>query len=319
MLVKGQAGWAEWSPFLEYPLPEAARWLASAIEWATTPLVPAAESYPTAAPHPTTRGQLPESVPVNATVPACDPVQVPHILARFSGASTVKVKVAEAGHTVEHDMARIRAVRAAAPDAWIRLDANGAYPLKQAQTLIHRLIDDPEILTHLDYIEQPVATVEALARLREWVRNHGFGVHIAADESIRKAEDPYRVAALGAADVIVIKVQPLGGVAAALRVVHQVGLPAVVSSALETSVGLAAGAHLAALLPARPAGLGTGGLLTADVTHHRLLSTHGYVPVTTVEPEQDCLEAVAAAPSRRDWWLGRLEQCWEYLYRGATS
>jgi O-succinylbenzoate synthase len=161
----------------------------------------------------------------------------------------------------------------------------------------------------LEYVEQPCASVEELAELRARIAD--LGVPIAADESVRKAADPLAVARAGAADILVVKAQPLGGVMAALRIVEEAGLPVVVSCALDTSVGLAMGAHLAAAIPHLPfdCGLGTGALLAADVTNEPLLPVDGAIPVRRVEASEALLDRYAASPDRRAWWLSRLERC----------
>jgi o-succinylbenzoate synthase len=257
-LIEGPAGWGEFSPFAEYGPAESARWLASAIESATT-------RWPAPV-----RG----SVPVNVTVPAVGPERAYEIVAG-SGCRTAKVKVAERGQREDEDIERVAAVRdaldAAGPGGRIRVDANGGWSVEEAARLLRQLAR-----YGLEYAEQPCATLDELARLRRRV-----DIPIAADESIRKAEDPLKVRAAGAADIVMVKVQPLGGVRAALRVAEACGLPVVVSSAVDTSVGLAAGVALAAALPALPyaCGLATMSLLAGDVTAAPLAEAGGELPV----------------------------------------
>jgi O-succinylbenzoate synthase len=201
---------------------------------------------------------------VNVTVPAVGPEQAAAIVAR-SGCRTAKVKVAERGQAEQEDIERVEAVRdALGPDGRIRVDANGAWEPGQAARVLRRLAR-----FGLEYAEQPCATLDELAELRR---------HI---ESIRRAEDPLRVRAAGAADIVMLKVQPLGGVRAALAVAEACGLPVVVSSAVDTSVGLAAGVALAAALPELPyaCGLGTMSLLAGDVTAGPLRPEAGSLPV----------------------------------------
>jgi o-succinylbenzoate synthase len=257
-LIQGPAGWGEFSPFAEYGPAESARWLASAIESATVP-------WP---------APLRDSVPVNVTVPAVGPEQAYQITAA-SGCRTAKVKVAEKGQAEGEDIERVAAVRdaldAAGPGGRLRVDANGGWTVPQAARLLRQLDRYA-----LEYAEQPCAALDELAELRRLV-----DIPVAADESIRRAEDPLRVRAAGAADIVMIKVQPLGGVRAALRVAEACGLPAVVSSAVDSSVGLAAGVALAAALPALPyaCGLATMSLLTGDVTAEPLAESGGVLPV----------------------------------------
>ncbi|GAA4284723.1 o-succinylbenzoate synthase [Brevibacterium daeguense] len=304
MLLRGPAGWAEFSPFIEYDTAEAARWLLAAVEfaWAEPP------------------EPLRPRVPVNGTIPACPPGQVAEVAARYGDVSTFKIKIAEQGAaSLAEDLRRIEALRRARPDAAVRLDANGRYAPEEAMRALQAFSR-----FELQYVEQPVAAVEDLARIREAADAAGLGIRIAADESIRKAEDPYRVAELGAADVIVVKVQPLGGVIRAREVVTGCGLPAVVSSALDTSVGLSAGAALAAALPvtdrvaeifggAPACGLGTSALFAADISAAPVRAEHGSVPVGRAAPDPAQLSRLRAAPSRVRWWMHRLQQCWKHL------
>jgi O-succinylbenzoate synthase len=242
---------------------------------------------------------------VNATVPAVAADAVPGVLARFPGARTAKVKVADPGQTLADDVARVAAVREAlGPVGRIRVDANALWNVDEAEHAIRALER-----FDLEYVEQPVATVDELAELRRRVSR--LGILIAADESVRKASDPLAVARAGAADVLVIKAQPLGGVRAALAIVAEAGLPCVVSSALDTSIGLAMGASLAAALPALEfdCGLGTAALFESDVTDAPLLPARGQITAGRVAPTEALLEANAASPERRAWWLARIERC----------
>lgn len=291
-LFSGPAGWGEWSPFLEYPPEEAARWLRAALEDADLER-PA---------------QVRASVPVNATLPAVEPSLVASVLARYDGCRTVKAKVAERGQVLADDVARIAEVRALLPDARIRVDANGGWNVDEAETAIRALER-----FDLEYVEQPCASVEELAELRG--RVHRLGIPIAADESVRRAEDPLRVARAGAADLLVVKAQPLGGVRAALAIVAEAGLPAVVSSALDSSVGLSMGAALAASLPSLPhhCGLGTGALLAADVASPPLVPVTGAVSPARVAPDPALLASLAAPPARVDAWRARLAAALPHL------
>jgi O-succinylbenzoate synthase len=293
MLLHGPNGWTEFSPFLEYGDDEASAWLAGAIDFGWGPETPRRR----------------DSIPVNATLPAVGPDDVEEVLSRFPGARTVKVKVAERGQGLADDVARVRAARAfLGAEGRIRVDANGGWNVDEAERAAHAL--DPY---DLEYLEQPCATVEELVDLR--ARLHDWSLPIAADESVRKADDPLRVAREGAADILVLKAQPLGGVAAALRIAAEAGLPVVVSSALDTSVGLSMGAHLAAALPdlEYDCGLGTAALLAADVTENPLTPSAGAIPVRRVEPDPALLDAHAAAPERDAWWRERLTRCAELL------
>jgi O-succinylbenzoate synthase len=287
MLLRGDAGWGEFSPFLEYDADTARHWLAAARE-ATD------EGWP---------APVRSEIPVNVTVPACDPERAQEIVLASNGCRTAKVKVAERGQVFAHDEARLEAVREAlGPGGMIRIDANGGWSVEEAVALIPWL---DRAAGGLEYVEQPVATVEDLALVRRQV-----DVPIAADESIRRAEDPYRVRDLEAADIAVLKVQPLGGVRACLRIAEDIGLPVVVSSALETSVGIAAGVALAAALPELryACGLATVQLLAGDVVEDSLLPVDGSLPVRRPEPSGALLARWASDAERRQHWERRLAQ-----------
>ena len=294
-LLEGPCGWGEFGPFLEYEPAEAARWLASAVEsaWVGWPVPVRA------------------SIPVNATVPAVGAERVAEVLARFPGCTTAKVKVAERGQSLSDDLARVAAVREVmGPSARVRVDANGAWSVDDALAALARLS-----VHDLEYAEQPCASVEELRDLRMTLARNGVDVPIAADESIRKADDPLRVRDLGAADVVVVKVAPLGGVRSALSVVEACGLPAVVSSALDTSVGIAAGVALAAAMPSlgHACGLGTVALLDGDVAAAPLVPVRGSLPVGRVSADPSLLDRHAASPERVAWWRDRVTACTELL------
>jgi O-succinylbenzoate synthase len=295
VLLEGPSGWGEFSPFLEYADAESARWLAAGLEAAYA-------AWP---------APVRDVVPVNATVPAVSADAVAGVLARFDGCTTAKVKVAEAGQSLADDLDRVAAVREVmGAEARIRVDANGAWDVETALDALTELA-----AYHLEYAEQPCASVEELADLRVQLARNGIDVPVAADESIRKADDPLRVAALGAADLIVVKVAPLGGVARALEIVSAAGLPAVVSSALDTSVGIAAGVALAAALPTldHACGLGTVSLLARDVAAEPLRPVGGVLRPGRPTPSPEALADLAAPADRRRWWIERLARCHEVL------
>lgn len=289
LVFEGPEGWAEFSPFVEYDDAESAAWLAAAIDFAWRPQ-----------PHP-----VRDRIPVNATVPAVAAAGVAAVLARYDGCRTAKVKVAEPGQTLADDVARVAAVRAVmGAEGRVRIDANGAWNVDEAEHAFHALA-----AYDLEYVEQPCASVEELAELRARVAY--MGIPIAADESVRKAEDPLQVAREGAADLLIVKAAPLGGVRRALEIVAESGLPAVVSSALDTSVGLGMGLALAAALPTLDydCGLGTASLLAGDLTAEPLRAVDGEIEVRRAQVHPATLDALTAEPARRDWWLARLDRC----------
>ena len=287
LLLRGDAGWGEFSPFLEYDARTSAPWLEAAREAAD-------RGWP---------APIRSSVPVNVTVPACSPELAANIVRSSAGCRTAKVKVAESGQSVAEDRARLEAVRdAIGADGLIRVDANGSWSVDEAVSWIP-LLD--KAAGGLEYVEQPCASVEELASVRRRVE-----VPIAADESIRRAADPYRVRDLEAADIAVLKVQPLGGVRACLRIAAEIEMPVVVSSAVESSIGIAAGVALAAALPSLPhaCGLATVQLLADDVVADPLLPVDGYLPVRRPEVDVAALERVRAGEERRTHWERRLAE-----------
>ena len=325
VLLRGDAGWGELSPFWDYDDAESATWLRAAREAADVGW-----------PDPVRR-----TVPVNVTVPAVGPEQAREIVLASGGCTTAKVKVAQrvaagpdgpgaapaAGlpgggsvlEPLDAEVERVAAVRSAldelhGPGAGrIRVDANGAWSVREALARL-RAID--AAAGGLEYAEQPCATVEELAELRRALLRAGVDVPVAADESIRRAADPLRVVELDAADIVVLKVQPLGGVRSCLDLAERVGLPVVVSSALESSVGLAAGVALAAALPELPyaCGLATSQLLRHDVVAAPLLPVDGALPVHAADDPRlapDLASPALAGPQAgevRDDWLARADR-----------
>ena len=286
-LIEGPAGWGEFGAFVEYQPPEAAHWLAAAIEAAYQEPPPARR----------------DRIPINATVPAVGAAEVTDVLARFPGARTAKVKVAEPGQGLADDVDRVNAVRQLVGS--VRVDANGGWSVEQAVEAALALTSDGP----LEYVEQPCATVAELAELRSRV-----DVPIAADESIRKAQDPLAVVRAGAADVAVLKVAPLGGISAMLRIAAQIDIPIVVSSALDSAVGIGQGLAAAAALPELryACGLGTGRLFIDDVTDP-VESVDGSLLVGPVTPDPARLAALRAPADRRQWWIDRVKGCYPLL------
>lgn len=291
LVFQGPAGWGEFCPFADYDDAECVPWLAAALEQATLPL-----------PAP-----VRERVPVNCTVPAVGPERAHQIVAA-SGCTTAKVKVADHPDALAEDVARVEAVRSAlGPAGRIRVDANAAWDVEVAVRSL-RLLD--RAAGGLEYAEQPCRTLDELAAVRR-----ALDVPIAADESIRRADDPLRVAVAGAADIAVIKGTPLGGVRRALQVAEAAGLPCVVSSALETSVGLAGQLALAGALPDLPyaCGLGTLSLLTGDLVDDgvSLRPVGGSLPVPQLPPSPDPVKLAEyrlSDPERERWWRDRLSR-----------
>ena len=306
LLIDGPAGWGEFSPFLEYDAAEASSWLASGIEAAW-------EGFP---------APVRQHVEVNATIPAVSSTDVAPIVARYPGCRVFKVKVAEPGQTLADDVARVTAVRDLVPGAVIRVDANRGWSVTEA-------VEAAKALGPLDYLEQPCATVDELHEARMTLQRSGIFCRVAADESIRRASDPYLVAEKKAADVAVVKVAPLGGVhrtielARDLHVNHHMDIT--VASALDTAVGINAGLAAVAAFDAhtdddgidvRPnaAGLATGQLFEEDVAEPLEL-VDGHLPVAPRAPSASRLATLAAPADRRDWWFQRVREAYPLIHR----
>ncbi len=286
VVFSGPQGWTEFSPFIEYDDAESAAWLRAAYEFGWDALPPLHRA----------------TIPVNATVPAVAPDEVERVLAGFGPCRTVKVKVAQPMQTLAEDVARVARVRELlGAEGRLRVDANGAWNVDEAEHAIHALAE-----YDLEYVEQPCATIVELAEIRSRVKY--MDIPIAADESVRKESDPLEVARAGAANLLVLKAQPLGGIRNSLAIAETSGLPVVVSSALDTSIGLAMGAHLAAALPTLEfdCGLGTAALLADDVVTRPLIPLDGHIPVERPEVDQMALTRLAANAERTKWWLDRL-------------
>lgn len=297
VIFKGEQRSSEFAAFPEYAAPEAANWLRAAIEYGWHELPPLQSS----------------AVSVNATIPAVSPAQAVEILAKYPGCDTVKVKVCEPGQQLDADINRVAAVREALGQAAkIRVDANGGWGVDAALTALRALA-----VYNIDYAEQPCRTVRQLRQLRLLLHAHRINIKIAADESVRKASDPLRVARAGAADLLVIKAAPLGGISSALRITAAAGLPVVVSSALDSSAGIAMGAHLACALPPGllygACGLGTMNFFAADITAHSKTPDNGIITADPVTVDPQLLLAHRAAPAREKWWRQRITDCYTLL------
>jgi O-succinylbenzoate synthase len=287
-LIKGPSGWGEFAPFLEYGGAEATPWLASALEAAFEAKAPVLRSQ----------------IAINGTIPAVDEIgEIEKLVAAYPGAKVFKVKV---GWDLNSDLARIRAVRKFAPSAKLRVDVNGSWSVDVALSNIHALHD--ELGELLEYVEQPVATLEELRTLKSQLAG---AVKIAGDEVLRKARDPHAIDLAGAIDILMLKVAPLGGIKRSLELAAHHKLPVVVSSALESAVGITYGLRLAAALPELEyaAGLGTGALFSEDLVTLPIVS--GAISVSNVELDEDRIAYFAAPAERLEWWRNRVREVWE--------
>ena len=289
-VFKGSKRWAEFSPFVEYDDQEASQWLKGALSYAN-------DDLPTA---------VREWISVNATLPAVKLNEIDDVLALFPGFRTLKIKVAENPTSLSQDLARIRHVFENYPGRKIRLDANGALGVAQTIEMIEELGE-----IQLEYFEQPVRTITELKELKSEIARKGLNTKIAADESIRKVTDPFLVAKEQAADIAVLKVQPLGGIEIAAAIAQESGLEIVVSSALESSLGIAQGLQLAASLENLhyDCGLWTQNLLTDDIVKEPLEVVDARIKVSVPEVDHDKLETYRAPKEREEFWLSRIERC----------
>ena len=278
-VIQGPQGWGEFSPFLEYDDNECAPWLASAIESATV-----------ARPE-----RFRNEIAVNGTIPELnDKKEIEALMRTYSGAKTFKVKV---GNNLTEDVMRVARVFSNAPKAAIRVDVNGLWSVDEALTNLYAYYEE---IGPLEYVEQPCATIEELRELKRRIK---IPLRIAADEVIRKATDPFKVDLTDAADIVMLKVQPLGGIRRSLEIAQHHGLPVVVSSALESAIGIEYGLELAASISDLnlDCGLATGSLLTRDVAEHKIVD--GKIALGQISPQLDGLDV---SPDRFEWWKNRI-------------
>ena len=291
-LFQGPAGWGEFAPFLEYEDRESSTWLLSAIDAATNP-APMAH-----------RGL----VKVNATLPALNSAkEIEELLQSFAECDTVKIKV---GENLGEDILRVARVRALLPKVKLRLDVNGGWSVAEALIALYEIY---EKVGPLEYVEQPCATLEELRLLKEKLV---IEIKITGDEVIRKAKDPFAIDLQGAVDVLMLKVAPLGGITRAREIGAHHKLPMVVSSALDSAVGISYGLQLAASLPSLDyaCGLATGQLLSEDIA--ALPLKNGELAVHSVSPDADLLAKYAVPVERLTWWKERTKRA---FYAGAES
>ncbi len=279
-LIQGEYGWGEFSPFLEYDDAESAPWLACAIEAATQPKPQLYRTH----------------VAVNGTIPALNDEQdLERVINSFPGVKTFKVKV---GTDVSEDLHRLELVRTLRPNATIRVDVNGLWSVDEAEKFINSIGD-------VEYVEQPCATIEELRELKKRV-----DVKIVGDEILRKAADPFDVDLSSAVDYLMLKVQPLGGIKRAHKLAEHHNLPVIVSSALESAVGINYGLILAASFEdmSFDCGLGTGSLLAKNVGELPIVD--GKIAISDVTPNFDGLDVSA---DRYEWWKNRIMRTAELL------
>ena len=286
-LFKGENGWGEFAPFVEYSDQESLPWLESAIEAADKALSPA----------------LRESIPINATVPASnDEAEIEQILSWYPGVDTVKIKV---GTGIQEDLVRIAVVRKHLPKAKIRIDVNGSWSVKEALLNVNAIYQVTGEL--LEYVEQPVASLDELKQLKEGM---SVDVKIAGDEVLRKAKDPFAISLDGAIDILMLKVSPLGGIKRAMDLASHHKLPVVISSALESAVGISYGLALAARVPNLDyaCGLGTSALFNQDVSDIPIVN--GAIKAASYPIDLDRVERYELKGERLEWWRNRISRVW---------
>ncbi|MBU6242939.1 MAG: o-succinylbenzoate synthase [Acidobacteria bacterium] len=286
-LFKGPFGWGEFSPFLEYDEVESLPWLMSGIEAAFAPAI-------------TT---IRKSISINATLPEIDSkLRIAEILSWYPGCQTVKIKV---GNDLDRDLARVEIVRSINPTAKIRLDVNGSWEVEYAKSALSAIFEITE--EFFEYVEQPC---QSLAELRKLKNEINIPIKIAGDEVFRKVNDPFSIDVSGAIDVMILKAAPLGGIRRSLALAAHHGLPVVISSALESAVGIAHELQLAAALPelSYDSGLGTGALFVGDVGFHQI--NNGQIAMEPLIPNLAALSKFAALPERKTWWQDRIRKTW---------
>ena len=291
-LFEGPAGWGEFAPFLEYDDSESSTWLLSAIDAATNAAPMSHRGF----------------IKVNATLPALDNAkEIEDLLQSFAGCDTVKIKV---GDNLGEDIVRVARVRALLPKAKLRLDVNGGWSVEQALVNLYSIYEE---VGPLEYVEQPCATLTELRKLKEKLV---IDFKIVGDEIIRKAIDPFAIDLQGAVDILMLKVAPLGGISRAREIGAHHKLPMVVSSALDSAVGIGYGLQLAASLPTLDysCGLATGQLLSANIAELPL--QNGEMAVHSVSPDADLLAKYAVPVERLTWWKERTKRA---FYAGAES
>jgi o-succinylbenzoate synthase len=303
LLIPGPSGWGEFAPFTDYSDEAAGRWLNAALEAAYG-------SWPAPQRH---------VVESNAIIPAVSPPQAQQLAQHaidVLGCTTIKCKVGDG-----QDAARLAAVRSVLPPSGrIRLDVNAGWSVDDTVDFWQRYGG-----ADIDYLEQPVRTFDELIALRPQI-----DARIALDESIRWDPTAAGVDLAAVADVAIIKVAPLGGVHAAMEVAERIGLPVVVSGAMDSSVGLSAAVACAAALAELdgPCGFGTGTLLADDLVAAPLMPRDGVVPVGRIEPNMAQLAAARARISAPDlahlmdqltraWWSGPAEIWSEHIRQDA--
>lgn len=291
-LIQGPAGWGEFAPFLEYDEKESANWLLSAVDAATNPAPMAHRGF----------------IKVNATIPALrNKAEIEALLNSFSGCETIKIKV---GEEISEDLVRIATIRSLRPNAKLRLDVNGAWKVDQALTNLYEIFEE---VGPLEYVEQPCAT---LAELRELKAKLKIDLKIAGDEIIRKAKDPFALDLQGAVDILMLKVAPLGGITRAREIGAHHKLPLVVSSALDSAVGISYGLQLAASLPTLDyaCGLATGQLFSADIAE--IPVNNGQMSISRISPDPELISKYAVPIERQIWWKERTKRA---FFAGADG
>ena len=283
-LFEGPAGWSEFSPFIEYSNKESSTWLKAAIEGATKE-----------PPKP-----IRDQVEINATLPNVKVSEVKDLLAGFNGCNTIKIKI----NDFETDQALLIECLKEVPKAKFRLDVNGGWALEEAIANVQSY--EKAFGSLIEYIEQPCTDFADLNSLR-----NSTGIKIAVDESIRKylAGDLTKIKEV--ADIAIIKWAPTGGFDAALEVIEKIGLPVVISSALDSSVGISHGLSLAEAVPNLygACGLGTVCLLEGDVTSNPLMPINGIIKNRKVIPDR--IEEFKAESGRQKWWQDRANAVYE--------
>ncbi len=285
-IFSGSEGWSEFSPFVEYSNRESSTWLRAAVEASNTPW-----------PH-----LYRKSIPINATLPNVSPEKVAGVLKNFEGCTTVKIKIDNfiSGAELVEETLNIL------PGTKIRLDVNGSWSLDEA--LLYLYDFHLRFGNVFEYIEQPCTSFDDLVKLKSEIP-----MKIALDESIRKNLDSDLSDLAKAGDVAIIKWAPSGGFASAHEIANTVCLPVVISSALDTGIGISHSLALAGSFENLDfaCGLGTVALLESDICEPALIPTQGFLDVNRVEPNFALVEKYQASEDRQEWWKNRVADIWK--------
>ncbi len=292
LIFRGPNGFGEFAPFKHHRPEHAAFWLAAAIEMAFDPVIEIER----------------REIPINAIIPMVSISETTEYVEQALDQGIRCFKVKCGSEDFADDFARVMAVRENTELSSIRIDVNGKWDVQQAKDRIFEL----NAFATLEYVEQPVKTIEEMKQLRNFV-----DVPLAIDEGIRLSEGLNPKELQMAADIAILKAIPSGGVRRALELAEIIDMPIVVSGSMDTSVGLVAGLKLASNVKELygACGLGTGNLLATDLAK-TVVPTGGKIEVITVYPDEEKLTSARITDEASiDYWNNMLVNCYELLER----